>query len=122
MSNRLDFIGVPSTDPDRTREFYVETLGLRPDDHANYEFWIGDTCFGIWEPARMGFEFAPQKNAHPAIHVDDIEAAREDLEAKGVEFMGDTFDTGVCHMAHFADPDGNILMLHRNYASEGSAQ
>ena len=116
MSDRLDFIGVPSTDSDRTRSFYVETLGLRPDEKAQYEFWIGDTCFGIWEPARLGFEFAPQKNAHPAIHVEDVAAARADLEAKGVQFLGETLDTGVCHMALFTDPDGNDLMLHHRYA------
>jgi catechol 2,3-dioxygenase-like lactoylglutathione lyase family enzyme len=114
--SKLDFVGVPSTDPDRTRSFYVETLGLRPDDHSDYEFWIGDTCFGIWEPAKMGMEFTPQKNAHPAIHVDDVAAARTELEAKGVEFGGETFDTGVCHMALFTDPDGNDLMLHNRYA------
>jgi hypothetical protein len=34
----------------------------------------------------------------------------------GVEFQGDTFDTGVCHMAFFADRDGNGLMLHHRYA------
>jgi catechol 2,3-dioxygenase-like lactoylglutathione lyase family enzyme len=114
--NKLDFVAVPSTDPDRTREFYVETLGLRADDKARYEFWVGDTCFGIWEPARMGREFSPQKDAHLAIHVDDVEAARAELEAKGVEFAGETFDTGVCHMAIFTDPDGNDLMLHNRYA------
>ena len=113
--NKLDFIGVPSTDADRTRAFYVETLGLRPDDKAQYEFWIGETCFGIWEPDRMGGKFAPQKNAHPAIHVDDVAAARADLESKGVEFTGDILDTGVCHMAFFTDPDGNDLMLHHRY-------
>ena len=64
----------------------------------------------------MGMEFAPQKNAHPALHVDDVAAARAELEAKGVEFNGDTFDTGVCHMAFFTDPDGNDLMLHNRYA------
>ena len=47
---------------------------------------------------------------------DDVGAAREELEAKGVEFTGDTFDTGVCHMAFFTDPDGNDLMLHHRYA------
>ena len=41
--------------------------------------------------------------------------ARAELEAKGVEFDGDTFDTGVCHMALFEDPDGNALMLHHRY-------
>ena len=114
--NDLDFVAVPSTDSDRTRAFYVDTLGLRPDDSAKYEFWVGETCFGIWEPARMGREFAPQKNAHLAINVDDVEAARAELQAKGVEFAGDTFDTGVCHMALFTDPDGNDLMLHHRYA------
>ena len=64
----------------------------------------------------MGMEFAPQKNAHPALHVDDVAAARAELEAKGVEFNGDIFDTGVCHMAFFTDPDGNDLMLHHRYA------
>ena len=114
--NKLDFIGVPSTDADRSRAFYLDTLGLRPDDKSDYEFWIGDTCFGIWEPAKQGMQFQPQKNAHPAIHVDDVAEARKELEGKGVEFMGDTIDTGVCHMALFTDPDGNDLMLHHRYA------
>jgi catechol 2,3-dioxygenase-like lactoylglutathione lyase family enzyme len=112
----LDFIGVPSRDPERTRAFYVDTLGLRPDDKGHFEFWIGDTCFGIWEPEKQGMPWAPQKNAHPAIHVDDVAATKAELEAKGVEFAGDIFDTGVCHMALFTDPDGNDLMLHHRYA------
>ena len=116
MITKLDFVGVPSTDPDRSRAFYVDTLGLRPDESSRYEFWVGDTCFAIWEPARQGMEFVPQRNAHPALHVDDVAAARAELEAKGVEFVGDTFDTGVCHMALFKDPDGNDLMLHHRYA------
>ncbi len=116
MITGLDFVAIPSTDPDRSREFYVETLGLRPDEKAQYEFWVGETCCSIWEPDKAGFQFAPQKLAHLAFHVDDIEAARKELEAKGVEFLGDTFDTSVCHMAFFSDPDGNDLMLHSRYA------
>jgi catechol 2,3-dioxygenase-like lactoylglutathione lyase family enzyme len=121
MITKLDFIGIPSTDADRSRSFYVDTLGLRPDPNGQYEFWAGDTCFGIWEPARLGMEFAPQKNAHPALHVDDVAAARAELETKGVEFLGETLDTGVCHMALFTDPDGNDLMLHQRYAPVGAA-
>ncbi len=116
MIEKLDFVGVPSTDPERTRSFYVETLGLRPDKHSRFEFWVGETCFGIWEPGKMGFEFQPQKNAHLALHVDDVSAARQELEGKGVAFAGETFDTGVCHMALFTDPDGNDVMLHSRYA------
>jgi predicted enzyme related to lactoylglutathione lyase len=60
-------------------------------------------------------EFAPQTTAHIAMHVDDVAAARAELEEKGIEFEGEVFDTGVCHMAFFADPDGNALMLHHRY-------
>jgi len=116
MISKLDFIGIPSQDADRSRHFYGEVLGLRPDENAEYEFWLGETCFGIWEPEKMGMTFQPQKNAHLALHVEDVEAARSELEGKGVEFAGETFDTGVCHMALFTDPDGNDLMLHHRYA------
>ncbi len=116
MISKLDFVGIPSRDAERSRVFYVETLGLRPDESSKFEFWLGDTCFGIWEPEQFGMEFAPQKNAHPALHVDDVGAARVELEGKGVEFAGDIMDTGVCHMAFFTDPDGNDLMLHHRYA------
>lgn len=112
----LDFVAIPSQDAERSRAFYIDTLGLRPDAKARYEFWIDDTCFGIWEPAKVGGTFAPQKNAHLALAVDDVAAARAELEAKGIEFLGDTFDTGVCHMAFFTDPDGNDLMLHHRYS------
>lgn len=116
MISKLDFVGIPSQDADRSRAFYVETLGLRPDEQSEYEFWAGDTCFGIWEPEKFGMEFAPQRNAHPALHVDDIEAARAELEAKGIEFSGEIMDTGVCKMTFFRDPDQNDLMLHHRYA------
>ena len=145
---KVDAVGIPSTDWERSRRFYVETLGLRPDENAQAEFWAGDTCFGIWMPEQWGEEFKPQPNAIVLLHVDDVEASRSELEAKGVEFEGphtasialrvpdvaeaqaeleakgvvfdfedSPFDTGVCHMAIFKDPDGNQLMLHRRYAA-----
>ena len=116
MLTKLDFVGIPSQDAERSRTFYVETLGLRPDDHSRFEVWVGETCLGIREPEKFGMQFAPQKNAHPALHVDDMAASRAELEAKGVVFAGETMDTGVCHMAFFNDPDGNDLMLHHRYA------
>ena len=119
MITKLDFVAIPSRNAQRTRSFYVDTLGLRPDEHAQMECWAGQTCLGIWEPERLGSTFAPQKNGHLALHVDDIEQARAELEAKGVEFVGDTFDTSVCKMAFFTDPDGNDLMLHSRYAPVG---
>jgi catechol 2,3-dioxygenase-like lactoylglutathione lyase family enzyme len=118
LISKLDFVAIPSQDWERSRAFYVDTLGLRPDDKAEAEFWVGQTCFGIWEPKRLGMEFSPQKNGHVALHVDDVQATRQELEAKGVEFAGDILDTGVCHMAFFTDPDGNDLMLHHRYAPQ----
>jgi catechol 2,3-dioxygenase-like lactoylglutathione lyase family enzyme len=116
MITKLDFVAVPSRDAERSRSFYVDTLGLRPDSSARFEFWVGETCFAIWEPDKLGATFAPQKNGHLALHVDDMANARAELESKGVAFTGETFDTGVCQMAFFNDPDGNDLMLHHRYA------
>ena len=116
---KVDVVGIPSTDPERSREFYVETLGLRPDERTRYEFWAGDTCFAIWQPAQFGVEYQPQANSIVLLRVDDVPAARADLESKGVRFQGETFDTGVCHMANFTDPDGNPLTLHKRYAPYG---
>ncbi len=119
MIERLDFVGVPSQDSERSRSFYVETLGLKEDERSRFEFWVGGTCFGIWEPEQQGMPFAPQKNGHLALRVDDVAARRAELEDKGGEFSGEILDTGVCHMAFFTDPDGNDLMLHKRYAPHG---
>jgi catechol 2,3-dioxygenase-like lactoylglutathione lyase family enzyme len=113
---RVDAVGIPSTDWQRSRRFYVDTLGLRPDEHREAEFWAGDTCFAIWMPEQWGEEFKPQANAIVLLRVDDVDTARGDLEAKGVEFDGETVDTSVCRMATFRDPDGNRLVLHKRYA------
>jgi catechol 2,3-dioxygenase-like lactoylglutathione lyase family enzyme len=67
-------------------------------------------------------EFAPQRNGHIAFAVADVPAARAELEARGVEFSGETLDSGVCHMAFFRDPDGNDLMLHHRYAARAEGR
>ncbi len=116
MISKVDAVGIQSTDAERSRAFYVDARGLRPDDRMRYEVWVGDTCFAIWEPHRFGADVTPAKGGLALLHVDDVEAARAELEARGVEFVGETFDTGVCHMATFVDPDGNELVLHNRYA------
>jgi predicted enzyme related to lactoylglutathione lyase len=69
-----------------------------------------------WEPEKRGLPFIAQKGNPWALGCDDVPATRAELEAKGVQFLGETLDTGVCHMAFFSDPDGNDLMLHHRYA------
>jgi predicted enzyme related to lactoylglutathione lyase len=115
----VDFVVLPTRDFDAAVEFYGTTLGLRrssynPDRHFA-EFETGNLTLGVIEPEMMGMEYHPNHNAI-ALHVDDVEAARSTLEERGVTFRGDTFDTSVCHMGFFTDPDGNALMLHHRYA------
>jgi catechol 2,3-dioxygenase-like lactoylglutathione lyase family enzyme len=110
--SKLDYVAVPVQDTERARSFYADTLGLRTDEKVSTEFWVGETCLSLWQPAQFGMPFAPSKNGHLALHVDDVPGTRAELEAKGVQFFGETMDTGHCKMAMFVDPDGNDLMLH----------
>jgi predicted enzyme related to lactoylglutathione lyase len=115
----VDFVGVPTRDLEAAVAFYGDTLGLMRSvympDRAFAEFETGNLTLSVINPERMGMEHHAARNPI-ALHVDDVEAARARLEAAGVTFAGDTFDTGVCHMAFFSDPDGNSLMLHHRYA------
>ena len=111
---KVDFVGIPTQDIERAIEFYVGTLGLRQDAHRAAEFWVGDQCYGLWKPEWAGSEFSPSLTVL-ALHVDDVAESRAELEGKGIEFAGETIDSGVCHMALFKDPDGNTLMLHHRY-------
>jgi catechol 2,3-dioxygenase-like lactoylglutathione lyase family enzyme len=115
---RSDFVSVPVTDLERSTRFYADTLGLEQVGHGGWpEFELGENVsLYLLDPTNIGQEFRGPHTAPIALRVPDVEAARRALETKGVVFTGETFDTGVCHMAHFHDPDGNTLMLHRRYA------
>ena len=115
----VDFICVPTRDFDAAAEFYGNVLGLEASKRWGTmpagEFETGNLTIALMQSDAFGIEFQP--HTHPiALHVDDVEAARAELTARGVEFGADTMDSGVCHMAHFKDPDGNTLMLHHRYA------
>ena len=115
----VDFVTVFVKDYPAALNFYSEVLGLEHSvDYGKIpggEFETGSLTLQVMDAAAIGREFAP--SGHPiALHVDDVEAARAELESQGVEFGGETIDSGVCHMAIFLDPDGNTLMLHNRYA------
>jgi predicted enzyme related to lactoylglutathione lyase len=115
----VDFITVPTADFEKAAEFYGDVLGLERSKRWGkmpaQEFETGSLTIAVMQSDAFGVEFKP--HSHPiALHVDDVEAARAELESKGVTFVADTIDSGVCHMAHFRDPDGNALMLHHRYA------
>ena len=114
-----DFLIIGCTDIDRSVKFYDEVLGLeRGKQWGNMpagEFETGTLTIAVMQSDAFGIEFEP--HTHPiALHVDDVAAARTELEGEGIEFVADTMDSGVCHMAHFKDPDGNALMFHHRYA------
>ena len=120
LVERTDFVSVPVADMARARSFYADTLGLPQTsafDAAWPEFQLGENLsLYLIDPANLGQEFTAPHSSQIALRVPDVAAARAELEEKGVEFQGDILDTGVCHMAFFADSEGNALMLHRRYA------
>lgn len=115
---RTDFVSVPVTDLERSTAWYRDTLGLEQTGEGQWpEFRLGENVFlYLLDPTNIGREFSGPHTASIALRVPDVEEARRELESKGVLFDGETFDSGVCHMALFRDPDGNSLMLHRRYA------
>jgi predicted enzyme related to lactoylglutathione lyase len=114
----VDFVALPTHDVQKSVDFYGDTLGLRRSVYIperNFaEFETGNLTLSIIDAEKMGLEHNPQ-GTEIALHVDDVDAARKALEERGVAFKGDTFDTGVCHMAFFEDPEGNRFMLHHRY-------
>jgi predicted enzyme related to lactoylglutathione lyase len=116
---RADFAMVITQDKDRALEFYGETLGLRRNTLAHDdwpEFETGNLTLAIVHYEQIGrTEFAPN-TASIALRVPNVHEARRKLEDAGVEFVTETIDSEVCHIAVFTDPDGNRLMLHRRYA------
>ena len=119
---RTDFISVPVTDMERSKQFYGETLGLElvvhGEDQGFPEYQLGENVsLYLLDMKNIGSEFTAPHTASIAFRVPDVEETRKELEGNGVVFDGDILDTSVCHMAFFRDPDGNALMLHRRYAS-----
>jgi catechol 2,3-dioxygenase-like lactoylglutathione lyase family enzyme len=113
---RVDFVSFLTQDIKRAKQFYAELLGLELETEGEHdmEFKAGQVTLDIFDPSSIGQPFAPSP-AGLALRVPDVDAARAELEAKGVVFEGETIVTGVCKQAWFRDPDGNALMLHRRF-------
>lgn len=119
LVTRTDFVFLPITSFEQAEEFYAGVLGLscskRYDNGVGGEFETGSLTIQVVDAAKIGRAFEPSKGAI-ALHVEDVEAARAQLEARGVTFNGETMDSGVCLQAFFEDQDGNALILHHRYA------
>jgi catechol 2,3-dioxygenase-like lactoylglutathione lyase family enzyme len=116
---QVDFVSVPTRDVARAVAFYRDVLGLPVSEFTEGEVETPNVTLSFWNPVEQGEEFSPNV-AGFALRVADVEEARRELEAKGVEFFdGGTYDSGVCHMGFFRDPDGNTVILHHRYAPRG---
>src|SRR5215210_4440411 len=115
---RTDFVNVPVTDRERGIDFYGGTLGLRRNELAHPEwpeFEAGNVTILLTTPEQTASEFRPSAYA-VALRVPDVAAAMERLQGEDVTFSSpDVYDSSVCHMGFFADPDGNAFILHHRY-------
>jgi catechol 2,3-dioxygenase-like lactoylglutathione lyase family enzyme len=111
----VDFISVPTRNVSRAVAWYRDVLGLPESEFTEGEIEAPNVTLSFWEPEREGLTFVANE-AGVALRVPDVATARAELEARGVEFIADTLDSGVCHFAAFRDPEGNVLILHRRYA------
>jgi catechol 2,3-dioxygenase-like lactoylglutathione lyase family enzyme len=115
----VDFVTLPTKDAEKARKFYEDTLGLsflkQWGSLPAYEFNTDNLTIAVMESEAFGRKFEP--HAFPLeFQVEDFHAAKSELESRGIEFVGDPIDSGVCHQAFFKDPDGNMLAIHERYA------
>ena len=113
---RVDFVGFLTRDIHRAKRFYTDVLELAVESEGEHaiEFTVGQATLEVFDSSSIGQPFASSP-AGLALRVPDVDAARAELEAKGVRFDGETIVTSVCKQAWFKDPDGNALMLHRRF-------
>ena len=118
---QVDFISIPTRDVGRAVAWYREVLGLPESDVTEGEVETPNVTLSFWNPERDDLPFVANA-AGFALRVGDVGEARRELEAKGVEFVAETWDSGVCHFAACRDPDGNTVILHRRYAPRNPRQ
>jgi catechol 2,3-dioxygenase-like lactoylglutathione lyase family enzyme len=118
---RVDYIRVPVDDIEKAKDFYGGILGL-PDGPSQHEDWVeyqaGNVTLALMTPETHEYEFAPLPPSTIALRVEDVAAAKAELEAAGVE-VNDMWDSGVCKGAGFRDPAGNAILLHNRYVPHG---
>jgi predicted enzyme related to lactoylglutathione lyase len=117
----VDFVSIPATNLAESMDFYENVLGLEAgktwgrENPVGAEYETGTVTLAVMDVARLGIEFGAT-TVPIEFQVDDVPAAREQLEAKGVKFVSDLIDSGSCHQVIFVDPAGNSLALHHRYA------
>jgi catechol 2,3-dioxygenase-like lactoylglutathione lyase family enzyme len=119
LGNRNIMAFVCTTDPNRARPFYRDTLGLNlVEEHS---FALVFDANGTSLRVSISNELTPAKHTVLGWEVPDIAASIQELQSKGVEFSryeGMNQDAngiwrapGGAQIAWFRDPDGNVLSL-----------
>ncbi len=116
----IAYTGYPVTDMPRARAFYEGILKLTPainfEQEGRYwiEYEVGPAALAItnmWP----GWRPATDNGPVVALEVADFDATVADLRGAGVKFTVEPLDSGACHLAVVADPDGNSVAIHRRH-------
>ncbi|KQR51795.1 glyoxalase [Leifsonia sp. Leaf336] len=118
MDMRLELVPIPVSDVDRAKAFYADTIGFALDHDVAPGNGMrivqltppGSSC-SIAFGTGMGTG-GPEEGVVKGLHlvVDDIDAVRDELLARGAE-VGEIRDMGGVRFAFFSDPDGNTWEL-----------
>ena len=127
----ISWVGVKTDRFAECRKFFEQTLGLDPtleqEDFVVYRRLSGDTIeiFGPGAQSSEPDQFG-RNQIVVGLLVDDIEAARREVEAAGARLLGDVvrMPSGYAWQ-HFVGPDGNTWELvfdpeHPSLSSPGS--
>jgi catechol 2,3-dioxygenase-like lactoylglutathione lyase family enzyme len=119
LADTRAYSGFAVDDLDRAREFYGETLGLPITVVDEGNLMTIELAGGRDTLIYQSPSFSPGSYTILNFEVDDIEAAVDELAARGVEFERyegmEQDERGIAHfgpdIAWFKDPAGNILSV-----------
>lgn len=118
MDMRLELVPLLSTDVDRNKAFYTDQVGFHLDHDVEPGNGMrvvqltppGSACSVVFGVGISAQDSAPVQGLH--LVVDDVDAVRNELVAKGVE-VSEVSDMGGVRFAYFSDPDGNSWALQQ---------
>jgi catechol 2,3-dioxygenase-like lactoylglutathione lyase family enzyme len=119
MFKQVDDVFFNVDDMDKAVAFYRDKLGL-PVKYQSAD-WVELDAGNVTIALRRygsGPEGRPElgvgEGATIVFEVDDIQAARAELEGQGVKFVGDVFDYAAVKLAAFEDLNGNVLQIYQH--------
>jgi catechol 2,3-dioxygenase-like lactoylglutathione lyase family enzyme len=110
------WLGVPTENYAEMRELLEVVMGLRPsfDDPTTVEFLTSEgDAIQLMAPGDPYYDFFRDhaRGPVPLFEVDDVHAARAELEAAGITIIGDIGRDSRWEWIHFRAPDGNLYEL-----------